>query len=73
MNYFEMDFIQSQIELEKEKLSDYEKELSQLYHEAQRIKNLIRIGNENIANLKRKLGGENDWEKDSELQHNFQY
>ena len=65
MNYFEIDFIQSQIELEKE--------LSQLYREAQRIKNLIRIANGNIDNLKRKLGGENDWGTDSELQHNFQY
>ena len=73
MDYFERDFINSQIELEKEKLSDYEKELSQLYREAQRIKNLIRITNGNIDNLKRKLGGENDWETDSELHHNFQY
>lgn len=73
MDYFERDFINRQIELEKEKLSDYEEELSQLYREAQRIKNLIRIANGNIDNLKRKLGGENDWEKDSELQHNFQY
>lgn len=60
MDYFERDFINRQIELEKEKLGDYEKELSQLYYEAERIKNLIRFANGNIDNLKRKLGGEND-------------
>lgn len=73
MNYFEIDLIQGQIELEKEKLREYEDKLSSLYDEAQQTTLLIDACRRNIEEFEEKLGGENDWEEDSELQHNFQY
>lgn len=73
MNYFDRDLIQSQIELEKDKLSKYEEKLSSLYDEARQTTILIDVCRKNIEELEEKLGGENDWETDSELHHNFQY